>query len=144
MAENIDGNDLLGSGGHVWMWGARQQTAKTLRTVGVAGAARMVTVRGERPVAIVARGGGPAVLKASGASRAAADTALDALDAAIQAYVDSGEAVAWADDKGRSGSYLVLTHFQPADDRTYNNEAGTWHAWERYTLTGVELGGRTG
>lgn len=145
MAEHIDSQDLLSSGGHVWRWGARAVSRQMLATPGVAGQSHLLTGLGGRPFAIVGRTGGPALLTATAASRAAADTAMDALSAAIQELVESGRAVTWEDDKGRTGSYLVLETYRPNDNRQYcPNADGTVTCWMTYQLAGRDLDGSEG
>lgn len=141
MAENVNGSDLFGSGGHVWRWDQQRQLAKQLGTVGVIGESRMVTHAGARPVEICGRDGGPAILKATGNSRAQADTAMDALEAAIEDLRAAGTECTWEDDCARTGAHLVIVDFIRAD-RTYNKAGSTWTAWQRYRVRALELWGR--
>ncbi len=139
----IDHRYLLDSGGHVWLWGERRQAAKVLSTPGVAGESRSVLGNHGRPFEIVGRMGGKPILTATGTSRSSADDALNAVEADIDALVESGQAVAWEDDKGRSGTNLVLTSFIPDNNRQYAEHGDGVKAIEHYTLRGVELSGRT-
>ncbi len=143
MAEHVNNKPLFASGGHVWQWEAEAIAPKTLRTVGTTGAARMVLNVGERAAVIAGRGGGPAVLKASGSSRAAADAALSVLEDAITALRRSGQAVPWEDDQGHTGTLLVIDDYRPAGPRVYGQAGGTWFAWQFYTARVLDLAGRS-
>ena len=139
MAENIDGTNPLSSGGHVWLWGPRQRVTKTLGTAGVLGSASILTHAGGRPLTIGGRNGGPALLKVSGASTSVCDAALTVLEAVLEALCDSGASVAWQDDHGNSGTGLVVLSYQRQGHREY--AAGGTAAWQRYTLSAVDLSG---
>ena len=144
MAENIGGTDLFSSGGHVWHWQPAPVADKRMTSVGVRGAARIVTAIGARTCLIAGKHGGPAVLKATGASRATADAALDTIEQAILAARDGGESQAWADDSGRDGDELVVTAYRPTGPRRYAVVGSTWNAWQFYTAEVVDLtGGET-
>lgn len=140
MAENVNGSDVFTSGGHVWNWQQRQHTSKTLQTAGISGAAQVLISNGPRTVTVEGRRGGPALLKASGATRALADTAMDVLEAAIEALIDAGTLCSWEDDRGGTGTSLVVRRFAPGR-RTYNKVGATWHCWLDYTCEMVELSG---
>ena len=140
MSENVGGSDIFGSGGHIWLWGPRLARAKTIRSVGISGAARFSLGNFERPFQIRGKGG-PALLKASGASKAAADTALNALWDAIEQLKDDGTISSWEDDQGRSGDALVITELIPAARRLYGKTGDTHYAWQHYLCSGVELEG---
>jgi len=149
MAENIGGSDLFGSGGHVWHWLAQDQSAKLLQTVGTSGAARMVLGDGPMVAVISGRAAGgtqiaPALLKASGNSRAAADTGLDAIEAAIEAERRAGEPRTWEDDAGHGGDWLVVTGYEPLGPREYGRQGDDWVCWQRYRATVMDLSGGTG
>ncbi|HUW99674.1 MAG TPA: hypothetical protein VMY35_01745 [Phycisphaerae bacterium] len=149
MAENIGGNDLFSSGGHVWHWTAHEQSANVLQTVGTVGAARMVLGDGPKVAMIAGRSAGgmqlaPAVLKAEGDSKAAADTAMDALEDAIEAERKAGEPCSWEDDAGHTGDYLVVTGYEPLGPREYGREGDDWRCWQRYRATVMDLSGGTG
>jgi len=139
MSENINNQDLLGSGGHQWSWGDPAQMDKVLRTVGLRGAGRFVTNNGPRPLTIAGRERGPAVLRGSGANRAAADAALTALEAALESLIRSGAEAPWEDDCGHTGTRLALTRYRRQGPRIY--PAGGTQAWQRYILEGLELDG---
>ena len=138
MSENIGGSDLFGSGGHVWLWGAKGVSAKVVGSVGVAGVARFVLGTGGRPFQVVGKGG-PALLKASDSTKAAADAALNTLIDAIQNAVDTGTIYSWEDDASRTGDALMIASFQPAGPRRYGRTGGAWQAWQYYTCGGIDL-----
>lgn len=139
MAEHINNQDLLGSGGHQWRWGEPVMVDKTLGTVAVRGASRYITHRGPRPATIAGKGGGPALLKAVGANRAAADAAMTDIEDAIEDLVLSGSVVAWEDDCGHSGDRLVLTRYRRSGPRIYS--ADSTRCWQRYVLEVMDLTG---
>jgi len=131
MAENINGSDLLGSGGHVWRWGPKNITAKGINPAGIAGEFSMVTALGARSCTVTGKRG-EALLTAAGASKAAVDAALNALENAIIALETTGEECTWEDDQGRTGTALVITGYVKGA-REYQQGA-TWAAWQHYTL----------
>ena len=139
MAEHIDNNEtILASGGHRWVWGESPVAGKTLRTIATTGAARITFSSGERPVTITG------LLKASGADRAAVDSGLDGLEAAIEALRLSGKQCCWEDDCGRSGDGLAVISFR-CEQRTYDRVGGeglTWRGWTQYRIEAIELKGR--
>jgi len=144
MAENIGGADLFGSGGHAWRWGRAPVGAKEFTAVGLTGAGRIALFTGAQPCVIsggdgAAGGEGPAVLKASGASKAAADAALDALEAEIETLRRSGEEKTWEDDCGRSGSNLVVVGYERVGGRRYATVGSTVYLWQFYRCTLAEL-----
>jgi len=143
MAENVGGADLFGSGGHAWRWASAPVGAKEFTAVGLTGAARMVLTVGAQPCTIEGGDGGPpggpAVLKASGDSRALADAALDALEATIEDLKRSGEENTWEDDCGRTGSNLVVVDYVRVGGRKYAKVGATWHAWQFYRRALAEL-----
>ncbi len=141
MAEQIDGNpNLISSGGHVWVWDRRYMAAKTLRSVGTTGAARVLLVAGEQGVTITGRDGA-AILKGSGGSKADADADLTAQESAICELRDSGRAVSYEDDAGRSGDQLVVSDYQRIGHRQYGQSGGGWNVWQRYQLRAIDLEG---
>ena len=140
MSENINGSNLLSSGGHVWRWGAIRKTGKRVGSAAIYGEYSMVTAVGARPCRITGKGGGPALLTASGASRAAADTALDALVAPLLTLEKMGTEVSWEDDAGRSGVALTVERYTPVR-REHGYDGSNWRAWEHYTLDLVENNG---
>ncbi len=140
MAENVNALDIFGSGGHVWTWGRRQNTGKTLGSAGISGAASILIALGPRPVRIEGRNGGPALLTASGASRAAADTAMNVLETAIEGLIEAGTMCAWEDDRGGTGTAMVVKAFNPGR-RTYSTVGATVRCWLNYTCDMVELSG---
>ena len=148
MAENVGGADIFGSGGHAWRWASAPVAAKQFSAVGMTGAGRIVLAVGAQPCAIEGGDGGtpggPAVLKASGANRAAADAALDALEAPIEALKRSGAEQTWTDDCGRTGSNLVVVDYVPAGGRHYATVGGTVKAWQFYRCLLAELAAEGG
>ena len=143
MAENIGGADLFGSGGHAWRWGSAPVGAKEFQAVGMTGAARIVLGVGAQPCAIEGGDGGPpggpAVLKATGASRAAADAALDILETAIETLKRSGDEKTWQDDRANTGSNLVVMDYIRVGGRHYSVVGTTWRVWQYYRCLLAEL-----
>ena len=114
MSENIDNSDLLGSGGHVWAWESPQVSRKHIGpSAGLVGVFSMTTAIGARRGRVMGRAGGPAVLKASGGSRPAADDAMKALEAAIEAVILAGDPVGWEDDQGNTAVFVTRTPVLP-------------------------------
>ena len=148
MAENVGGADIFGSGGHAWRWGSAPVVAKEFQAIGMTGAARMVLAVGAQPCTIEGGDGGPpggpAVLKAGGATKALADSGLDALEGAIDALKRSGEAKAWEDDRANSGSNLVVVDYTPAGGRHYARVGETWSVWQFYRCLLAELAAEGG
>ncbi len=141
MAEHINGYDLLSSGGHLWLWDGPQRTRKSVGSAGLVGEYSMVTAVGPRPGRIVGKGGAPALLTASGGSRGAADSAINAIENSFALLIATGAESHWEDDQGHSGSGLVLTAYQPAGPRSYGRSGGQWEAWQEYTLSFEEMYG---
>lgn len=133
MAENIDGRDMLGSGGHVWHWASAQISAKTLSSAGIDGEGRMVLGRRACPCTIEGRSGGWAILKA------ADNASLNALEAALLEYKRTGQVCIWEDDQGRSGASIVIVDYTRGQ-RTYSAGA----VWQEYRLQLLELDGGPG
>ena len=122
----INGQDLLGSGGHTWVWGQRDQTSKTLGAAGIDGVWGFVVSNGACGGVICGHNGGPALLKGTDQAD------LTAQEKAICDLIDSGAAGAWADDQGRSGVYLVIKAYRRAGPRKV---AGSGAVWQYYWLT---------
>ena len=141
MAENVNGEDLFGSGGHVWVWGEPPQVDKVLRTPGIIGAMNIKLLSGEWPVAIRGRNGGPALLRAGGATRADADAAMTALEDAIELLRETAAECTWEDDQGHTGSALVIKSFSRSGPRRYGREGTDWTCWQYYVCSMVELTG---
>ena len=136
MAENINGSTtLLGTGGRVWLWQDRSRTSKSVGSAGLDGEFSQVTQLGGRAGVIAGRDGqSGAILSASGESKAAADSAINALEAAIEAYCDSGEELTWEDDQGHTGSALRLANYQRIRQRIYFVQGATCGVWQFYRL----------
>jgi len=135
MAEGIGEANPFSSGGHRWDWAPRVYVDKTVTTPGVAGAATMHLLDGPRPGRIAGR------LKASAASRALADTALDVLVAAIETLCRATVVSAWEDDQAHTGSSLKVMRFVPVGRRVYPRVGATYHAWQEYVVEVLELDG---
>ena len=133
MSENINGSDILGSGGHVWIWHDRNRAIKVMATVGVGGQASMLLGAHGRLLTVAGAEGAPAVLKAS------SNANLTALEAVIEALCNSGSAVSWEDPEGRSGSALVLLSYRRLGHRHYG-ASGT-PVWQFYRLEAMENSG---
>jgi hypothetical protein len=147
MPEQIDNQSLavLLPGGHTWLWAEPALAAKELTTIGTTGAARTVLGRGARRGVLCGRDGGPAVVRLSGADRDAADQALSDAEAVVDAWIASGEEVAWEDDQGHSGSFLVIEGYQRVGPRRYGQRGdGNVTAWQSYTLRVADLAGGDG
>ncbi len=139
--ENINGvTSWLASGGHEWFWSGVIKRNKSVPSAGLKGEFYSVMSVGARQGLITGRRQrGKAIMKVTGqASRAACDAALGAIDAEIEALEESGTPVAWQDDRGRTGSQLVIDEYSPGV-REYAAD-GT-EAWQFYTLTVKELTG---
>ncbi len=141
MAEHINNNaTLLASGGHTWLWGQPKVTGKSVGTVAVVGEYAAVISIGALPVRITgAHGGKPALLTASGASRAATDAAMTAIENTIELLIMRGTQVKWEDDQGHSGSALQLRKYTRMGARQYSDGGQT--VWQYYTIDAAELNG---
>ncbi|MDD4891362.1 MAG: hypothetical protein PHU85_15685 [Phycisphaerae bacterium] len=134
MSEHIDNLDLLGSGGHVWLWDDRVREQKVVGSAGIVGAYSMITSLGERAGRIAGKNGARAVLKATGASKAVADAALNVIEAAIEAYCDLGTEVEWEDDQAHTGTALVLVSYRRIGGRLYGASGASVAVWQFYEL----------
>ena len=133
MAEHINGQNLFASGGHQWKWQGNEKFPKRLVTAGCSGEASMVVALGGMPCVIEGRHDGePAVLKAAGATKAAADVALNAIEQPIETLRDSGEPVAYEDDQGATGPALVIDEFVRVGGRRYGRQGANWAVWQFY------------
>ena len=141
MSEHIDNGDLLGSGGHVWLWDDANITRKSVGSVAIIGTYGQVTAIGARAGRVAGRDGAQALLTASGASKAAADAAMTALEAAIEVLITGGDEVAWEDDHGHSGTALVLLKYNRPGHRKYGRDGSDWVAWQFYSLEFEERNG---
>lgn len=134
MAENINATTPFSSGGHLWVWGPREQAVKGLRTVGESGEGRMVLGNYSRRCVIESLDGAPAVLKATG------DAALNAIEDNIEAMIADGSIMSWEDDAGRTGDALVVEAYVPVGNRQYSVAGG--EVWQLYKCYLRELLGR--
>jgi hypothetical protein len=126
MAEHINNQTPLSSGGHQWLWGDAQVMDKALATVGCKGAASFALGQGPRLGAIVGE------LRGTGQSLALAQTALNALEAAIEALIASGAKVPWEDNLGHSGTALVILRYRRTGPRGLSAPAKA--CWQRYAI----------
>lgn len=131
----IGGNALFATGGHRWTWGRRPRPRKVVTTTRASGAAAVTFAAGGRPGRIRGR------LIGTGETRAEADTALDALEAAIEALADTGLAQSWTDDQGHSGDQLVVLDYVRRGRRTYTHTGATFGAWQTFEVPVLELAG---
>ena len=139
MSENVNGiSTWLTSGGHAWRWGPQKQTRSTYGTIAVAGEWSLVQHNGARPGRLGGLQGGPALMKASGANRAAVDAALDAYAAIVETLRRDGTEVAWEDDCGRTGTAMVITEFREMR-RSYSS--GGTVGWLEYEIAFLEMNG---
>ena len=123
----IDGQDLLGSGPHQWVWYAPQEiTEKRIASAGTSGVVGIVTSAGAMPVRI------------EGLLRADDDATMNQLIAEIDVYIHDRTPVAWEDDQGQSGDYLVLMNIMKSK-RTYDAYSG--RVWMGYVITAEERSG---
>jgi hypothetical protein len=153
MAEGINSTTPFASGGHVWVWQPRKRVDKRIIAAGTAGEGRMVTHLGGKQAIICGRpgpgpggggsgvAGGPALLCASDANRAAADTAMNALESAIEALADSGAAYAYEDDQGHTGTHLVVLDYRRVGPRQYGVMGSAHECWQYYTAIVEDLDG---
>jgi hypothetical protein len=142
MGENVQGDDLFGSGGHAWQWERRNRAAKLITSVGIDGAGRIALGSHERRCQIIGTHGSPAALLiGNGATKDLADTSLQIQIAAIEALADSGAAGAWQDDTGLSGTQLVVESFVPVGHRLYGCDGANWQAWLYYKCVLIDLTG---
>ena len=134
MAEHIDNQGLLSSGGHRWIWEQSAVAEKVLGTVGL---------RGNFSVAM---GSGGCVgriegqLRVTAGSVAASTAALKALEAAIESVAALGSEVPWEDDLGRSGTRLVVRGYRRAGPAMVYDGGTTM--WQRYVIGIRENSGR--
>ena len=126
MSENINGSDMLSSGGHQWMWQDIPRAEKVLATAGCKGVFSYVVSAGGRSGVIVGQ------LRGTGGSLAASHGALTTLEDALEALTLSGRQLGWEDDQGRSGSYLVVVRYRRMGPRGHNS--GGTAVWQRYAL----------
>jgi len=133
MAENVNGQDLFGSGGHQWKWSEQERFAKRLVTAGCQGEGLMLVALAGMSGVIEGRNDGePAVLKASAASKAAADAAMNALEAPIRALRSTAAVVAYEDDTGAGGNNLILEDYVRVGGRRYGRQGANWRVWQHY------------
>jgi len=135
MAENIGGANPFASGGHRWMWAAQETIDKRFGAVGTIGDINIRLRRGGRAGRIVG------VLKASDSSRAAADTAMTALEDAIEALIDAQDDHAAEDDHGHTMTNLIVCGYGRIGMRQYGRTGETHVVWQRYV---VNVANRTG
>lgn len=136
MSENIGTADLFASGGHRWSWGRQEQRAKEFQAPGVTGAGSMVLVNGPRPGVI------DGVLKATASTRAGADTALDALETAVETLRRAGDVKAWEDDQAHTGDSLLVRGYDRLGPRLYGRSGSTTTAWQQYRCEVRDLDGK--
>lgn len=122
MAENVNGLDLFGSGGHRWAWGPPAVTEKKLGTAGTIGEAGIRTHVGS------------ATVRVAGVLKAADNAALTALEQAIEQLAADRTACTWEDDIGNTGEAMVVVEYQRSGQRQY----GTGTVWQFYTVTAEE------
>jgi len=135
MSEHVDGSNVFSSGGHRWSWGERAVLRKTLTAVGVEGAASIRLARGARPGLVAG------LLKATGADRAAADSALDALEKALETLAAGEGPYTWEDDQAHSGEGLLVLAYRRSGGRQYGLTGTTWTAHQLYAAEVLELDG---
>jgi hypothetical protein len=133
MSELIGTANLLSSAGHVWIWSDQEQVRKGMVTPGAVGKGAMVLVNGAKAGLIVG------TLKATGASRAEANTAMNQLERPIEALRRSGAAVAWEDDCGHTGNSLQIIGYTLQGGRQY--AAGGTIVLQDYVIHIEELDG---
>jgi len=126
MAEHINNTTPLSSGGHQWIWGEPPVMDKVLSTVGAKGASSFAMGQGPRMGVIVGE------LRGTGGTLAAAQTALNALEAIIEALVASGAKVPWEDTQGHSGLALVVLRYRRRGPRGLSAPGNA--AWQQYVI----------
>ena len=126
MSEHINSTTPLSSGGHQWIWGDRNVMDKALATVGTRGAVSFAIGQGPRMGVIVGE------LRGTGASLAAAQSALNALEAVIEAMAASGAKVAWEDSQGHSGTQLVILRYRRRGPRGLSAPGKV--CWQQYAI----------
>jgi len=144
MSEHINGSGstattAIASGGHVWRWAQPATRAKVYGSAGLVGGYRHVTQIGPRKGLLAGRNGRPALLKVSGASKAAAETVLDGYESALETLAVYGAEVAWEDDQGHSGDALVVTAYERLGERLYTQTGSTHVIWQPYRLLLLEM-----
>lgn len=127
MALTVDGGAAFGPGPHEVVAGAVQREAKTTLFPGLSGVF-LLTLGGDREE--IAQAG---VLTASGASAAAAESAVQDLKDGLNALVLSGTH-SLVDDYGRTYAGVVLLEWRPIGPRQLvrNPTAGTWTVRQPY------------
>jgi len=136
MAEQINQTTPFSSAGHRWHWGDQEIRAKEYGAVGVDGVGYSLLQNGARPGVVAG------VLKASGATRAIADAALDALETAIKTLCRSGLAYGWEDDCGHTGDSLVIKSYEQQGPREYGRMGAETVALQTYVVRVRELDGK--
>jgi surface antigen len=126
MAEHINNQTPLSSGGHQWLWGEPPVMDKALSTAGTKGAVSFALGQGPRMGAIVGE------LRGTGQSLADAQTALNALETAIEALAASGAKVAWEDNLGHSGTALVILGYRRQGPRGLSAPGKA--CWQQYVI----------
>jgi hypothetical protein len=126
MPEHINNQTPLSSGGHQWLWGDASVMDKALATVGTRGAVSFALGQGPRMGVIVGE------LRGTGQSLALAQTALNVLEAVIEALAASGAKVAWEDNLGHSGAALVILRYRRTGPRGLSAQAKA--CWQRYEI----------
>ena len=126
MADTINGIDLLGSGGHEWLWREIPVAEKVLSTVGTKGAYSFAVSAGPRPGMIVGE------LRGSGANVAASHVALNAIEATIELLGLRRTPVSYADAQGRTGTSLVVGRYRRQGPRGIAADGKA--VWQRYAL----------
>ena len=134
MAENINGGTPLSSGGHQWTWGDPGIVRKEVGSAALVGAYAMNVSIGARRGRIAGKDGAPGLLTATGASRALADAALNAIEAVIETLMAAGDEYSWEDDQGHSGTALQIVAFDRQGPRHYNTAGALYTVWQYYTL----------
>jgi hypothetical protein len=99
---------------------------KALAIVGTRGAVSFALGQGPRMGVIVGE------LRGTGQSLGLAQTALNALEAAIEALAASGAKVAWEDNLGHSGLALVILRYRRQGPRGLSAPAKA--CWQRYAI----------
>jgi len=137
MGDSINNADLFSSGGHRWSWpGGRNRKNKVLAATGTEGEGSILLQLGGRPGQIAG------ILKASASDRDSADSAINAMEAAIEALADSGKDYAWKDDVGHTGEHLKVVSYKPDGDREYGRSGSSVEAWQRFRVDVLDLDGK--